>query len=214
MRGLYLIADYGLLPRDRLLARVDAALGAGVRVLQARAKDGSQAERRQLVRDLAGMCRGYGIPLIVNDDLDLAAAVGAAGVHLGRDDADPAQARRRLGEDALVGVSCYNDLGRAEAAEASGASYVAFGSFYPSGVKPQAIQARPKLLRQARQQLHIPICAIGGITPDNAAPLLAAGADMVAVISAVLLAPDPADAARRLANLFAPEGRARGQGDP
>jgi thiamine-phosphate pyrophosphorylase len=141
------------------------------------------------------------MPLIVNDDVELAAGIGAAGVHLGEDDADIAAARSRLGNGAIIGVSCYDSLERARDLAAAGADYLAFGAFFPSPTKPQARRATPDLLRAARA-FGKPLVAIGGITPDNAADLIAAGADFVAVVSGVFGQPDVTDAARRYASLF------------
>ncbi len=146
-----------------------------------------------------------GIPLIVNDDVELAAAVGAAGVHLGRDDAALQAARTRLGAEAIIGISCYNDLQRARQAAQAGADYVAFGRFYPSHSKPQAVLAEPALLSQATTELALPVVAIGGITPANGRALLAAGASMLAAIHGVFGQPDITAAARRYADLFMEE---------
>ena len=142
------------------------------------------------VVSLAALCRRQGIPLIVNDDVELAATVGAAGVHLGRDDASPQTARVRLGADAIIGVSCYNDLQRARQARQAGADYVAFGRFYPSRSKPEAVPADPGLLTRAATELAIPAVAIGGITPANGPALLAAGASLLAAIHGVFGQPD------------------------
>ncbi|HSR65937.1 MAG TPA: thiamine phosphate synthase, partial [Xanthomonadaceae bacterium] len=150
---------------------------------------------------LRALCADAGVAFIVNDDVELARATDADGVHLGEHDARPDAARARLGPDAIIGGSCYADLDRAEAAARAGASYVAFGAFFPSPTKPLARRATPELLRAAAC-LGLPRVAIGGIRPDNAAPLVAAGADLIAVISGVFAAPDPAAAARACADLF------------
>ena len=142
------------------------------------------------------------MPLIVNDDVALAAAVEAAGVHLGHNDAAPAAARDLLGPRAIIGVSCYNRLDLALAARDQGADYVAFGSFFPSSTKPLAVRADIDLLRRARRELRLPLVAIGGITPENGAVLVGAGADMLAVVTGVFGAPDPQAAARAYARLF------------
>jgi thiamine-phosphate pyrophosphorylase len=142
------------------------------------------------------------VPLIVNDDAQLAAAAGAAGVHLGSSDTPLAQARALLGGDALIGVTCGNSLDRARDAERAGAGYVSFGRFFESRTKPEAPPAELPLLGQARAALTLPICAIGGLTPDNAAPLVAAGADLIAAVGGVFGAPDVEAAARRYARLF------------
>jgi thiamine-phosphate pyrophosphorylase len=192
-RGLYLIT-----PDDadtaRLLLRVHPLL-AHVACLQYRNKSATPALRREQAAALLPLCRAAGVPLVVNDDAGLAAAIGAQGVHLGEHDGAIAPARAKLGANAIIGASCYDELARAERAAAEGASYVAFGAFHPSPTKPNARHATPRLLQDAAR-LGLPRVAIGGITPDNAQPLIAAGADLVAVISGVFDAPDPLQAAR------------------
>lgn len=157
---------------------------------------------RREAESLAALCRSFGAVFIVNDDVALACAVRADGVHLGRDDADPPNARAALGQRALVGLSCYDSLDRARRAQAANADYVAFGSFFPSRTKPHATRADVRLLRTARALLHIPIVAIGGITPENGRQLLEAGADALAVVDGLFGEPDPEFAARRYAALF------------
>lgn len=201
IRGLYAIADTGVISGDRLLDAVGQAITGGARLVQYRDKEGAGARTGQ-ARALAALCRRLGVLYIVNDDPELAAAAGADGVHIGRDDAPLAQVRERLAQGSIVGVSCYNDLGRALAAEAAGADYVAFGSFYPSATKPHAVRADLELLREARARLRLPVVAIGGITPENGARLIAAGADALAVINGVFAQPDIEAAARRYAQLF------------
>lgn len=198
LRGLYLIT-----PDEpdtaRLLARVEAVLAHAV-LLQYRNKAASDALRGVQAEALAALCERHGVPLVVNDDLALARALGA-GVHVGEHDAGVRAAREALGPGALVGASCYDDPDRARAAAAAGASYIAFGAFFPSGTKPQARRADPALLRGAAG-LGLPRVAIGGITPDNAAGLVAAGADLLAVIGGVFDAPDPPAAAQALRAMF------------
>ncbi len=203
-RGLYVLTDSTLIPDDKLVPAVAAAIAGGAVMVQYRDKSNDADKRRWEAQDLVNLCRPLGVLLIINDDVALAAAVGADGVHLGRDDGDIAAARAALGPDAIIGVSCYNDLGLAVAAQAAGADYVAFGSFYPSLVKPDAVRATPALLQQARSQLHLPLAAIGGITTANAAPLIEAGADLLAVISDVFGQNDIRAAAQRMTDLFAP----------
>jgi thiamine-phosphate pyrophosphorylase len=185
---------------------VRAALAGGARVMQYRDKQATAGQREAIARAVNVLCRAQAVPLLINDDVALAAAVGAAGVHLGRDDPDIAAARTTLGDAALIGVSCYNELGRARSAQAAGADYVAFGRFFPSRTKPQALPATPELLRAARAALKIPIVAIGGITPENGASLIAAGADALAVIEGVFNQPDIRAAAERYAQLFTHHG--------
>jgi thiamine-phosphate pyrophosphorylase len=171
-------------------------------MIQYRHKGGPPDTRRHIATDLAGICRARAIPFIVNDDAALARDVGAAGVHIGKDDGAYAEARALLGPDAIVGVSCYNSLDAAFIAAAAGASYVAFGCFFPSPTKPKAQPSDLALLRAARRDLHVPIVAIGGITPDNGAALIAAGADLLAVIHGVFGQRDPEFAARCYGALF------------
>lgn len=199
-RGLYLVtpdeADTG-----RLLARV-APLLPYATWLQYRNKQADPALRGRQARALRPLCNAGGVPLIVNDDATLAAAIGADGVHLGEHDGDIASARALLGDDAIIGVSCHDALERAQRAAAAGADYVAFGAFFPSLTKPHARRAAPSLLRDAAT-LGLPRVAIGGITPDNAPALVAAGADLIAVIGGVFDAADPPAAARACRALFA-----------
>lgn len=202
LRGLYLIADTGWLEAGRLVAAVAAALDGGGALVQYRNKVPLNALRREELAELARLCRARGVPLIVNDDIALAREVGADGVHLGRDDLTVAAARRALGAHMIIGASCYNRLDLAHAAARAGADYAAFGSFFASPTKPDAVRADPALLRRARVELGIPLAAIGGITPENGAVLLQAGADMLAVASGVFAAADPAAAARAYAPLF------------
>lgn len=203
LRGLYAVTPNALCREpERLTAAVAAALSGGARLVQYRDKAGTPAQRAALATALLALCRARGALLIINDDVALARAVGADGVHLGAGDMPVAEARRQLGESAVIGVSCANQLGRAQVAQAAGASYVAFGRFFPSTTKPDAPQAEPALLAQARAVLPIPLCAIGGVTPDNAAILVSAGADMVAAVEGVFGAPDVAAAARAYAGRF------------
>ncbi len=185
IRGVYALADTSLLAGAELMARVEAALRGGVAVVQYRDKSVDSPRRLSEAQALRALCDRYGAAFIVNDDIDLALAVGADGVHLGRDDASPAQARARLGPRALIGATCYDRLERAPAALALGADHVAFGRFFPSSTKPGEIYASVDLLRAAHASLSCPIVCIGGVRADNAAPLVAAGADALVVGSAL-----------------------------
>ena len=188
--GLYVITD-ARWPRPVALEHaVDAALRGGARVVQYRDKSDDARRRHQEAKTIARLCREWGATFIVNDDVDLAAAVAADGVHLGREDDDLAAARSALGPEALIGVSCYNELDRARRAAAAGADYLAFGSVYPSATKPDAVHAPLTLFREARRLTDRPLVAIGGINADNIATVTAAGADAVAVVDAVFAAPD------------------------
>jgi thiamine-phosphate pyrophosphorylase len=206
LRGLYAVTPEH--PGPDLAEQVGLAIAGGARVIQYRDKSSDRARRLAQAGALSVLCRAAGVLLIVNDDPALAAAVGADGVHLGRDDGDPAQARHRLGPRAIIGVSCYNHLDLGLAAQEAGADYIAFGSFFPSVTKPGAVRAEPDLLRQARAALSLPLVAIGGITPQNGAALIAAGADLLAVVSGVFAGPDPKAAAAAYTQLFATQSEA------
>jgi thiamine-phosphate pyrophosphorylase len=200
--GLYAITDSRLIPGGMLIEQVSLAIDGGAVLIQYRNKHLSREKRGREAQALATLCREREIPLIINDDIELAVACGAAGVHLGQDDAPVSQARRRLGPRAMIGVSCYNQMERARAAARADASYVAFGRFFPSTTKPGAVPALPALLTQARREINLPIVAIGGITPENGAGLIHAGADLLAVIHGVFGQPDIRAAAQAYAALF------------
>jgi thiamine-phosphate pyrophosphorylase len=196
---------YALTPQcadtGRLLAMVEAALRGGVAAVQYREKTGDVALRHEQASELLPLCRAYHVPLLINDDLRLADLTGADGVHLGREDGSVRQARLILGPDKIIGASCYQNPDLALAAQEQGADYVAFGSFFPSSTKPDAKPAPLHLLQQV-DMLHVPVVAIGGIGADNAAALIDAGVDSIAVISALFDAPDIEAAARKLNRLF------------
>jgi len=200
-RGLYAITPEAL-DTDRLLALVRAALAGGAAAIQYRSKNAPSTLRREQARALAALCREHRAPLIVNDDIGLAQEAGADGAHLGADDGDLAVARRQLGPDMLLGASCYNRLDLAIAAKEAGADYVAFGAVFDSPTKPAAVRAPLALFAEARGAVGLPIVAIGGITPENADAVIAAGADAVAVISAVFDAPDVTARAHEFKLLF------------
>jgi thiamine-phosphate pyrophosphorylase len=198
--GLYAITPDEL-DTAALLYKVRLALLGGAGVLQYRNKIADASLRAEQAGALRRLTREFGVPLIINDDAALARHVEADGVHLGGEDGSVAEARALLGDAGIIGVSCYNRLPLAQEAVQQGADYAAFGAFFPSGVKPEAIAATPELLRQARHELNVPIVAIGGITVQNGVQLIEAGADALAVISAVFAAPDIQDAARQFADL-------------
>ena len=181
-RGLYAItkADKAA---DELISDVAAAIRGGAVVVQYR--DKKPADPVFVARELIKVCHRHNVPLIINDDMELAVLSKADGVHLGKDDVDLVEARRHLGREAIIGVSCYNSLERALTAQVLGASYVAFGRFFPSNSKPLAAPAELTTLIEAKNQLRIPIVAIGGILPENGGQVLAAGADLLAVIGGV-----------------------------
>ncbi len=201
IKGLYAItpdsADTPL-----LLCEVRAALQGGARVLQYRNKSAGSTLRLQQAQALRQLTREFDATFIINDDAQLAARVDADGVHLGGDDGGVEAARALLGNAKIIGVSCYNRESLALAAVRAGADYVAFGAFFPSGVKPQAVRAEPQLLAWAKGELALPVVAIGGITVQNGAVLIEAGADALAVITALWDAADIEQAAREFSNLF------------
>lgn len=201
IRGLYAITPDSTDTED-LLRRVRQALSGGARVLQYRNKSADAALRLVQASALRKLTREFAAPFIVNDDVGLAAQVDADGVHLGAADANPETARAALGKHKIVGISCYNRLSLAREAVAGGADYVAFGAFFPSSVKPAAVKADIALLQQARAELHLPLVAIGGITVQNGAALVRAGADALAVISALFDARDIAASAQEFSGLF------------
>ena len=190
---------------DVLVRKVGQALRGGASVVQYRNKTAGPELRRAQGRALAALCRAAGAPFIVNDDLALALALDADGVHLGGDDGDLAEARRRLGQGKLLGASCYNRIELAEAAAQAGVDYLAFGSVFSSGTKPGAVRAPLALFAEARRSFALPLVAIGGITLENAPQVFAAGADAVAVISAVFDAGDIAERAAGFTRLHQPQ---------
>jgi thiamine-phosphate pyrophosphorylase len=201
LRGLYAVTP-DLADTRELVARVLAAIDGGAVAIQYRNKTATNAQRLEQATALADACRGRAL-YIVNDDPVLAASVGADGVHVGEHDGGIAAARSIVGEGAIIGVSCYDDLALARTCAVECADYIAFGSFFPSRSKPSARRAAMSLLRDA-QSLHVPLVAIGGITAGNAASLFAAGASAVAVIADVFdhdRLSDITQAARRLAEL-------------
>jgi thiamine-phosphate pyrophosphorylase len=212
LRGLYAIT-----PETEDLARLVAlarcAIDGGARLVQYRTKRLPARARLRQAQALLDLCRGLGVPLIVNDDLDLAIGIAADGVHLGRDDGDPRDARARL-PDAILGVSCYDDPGRALAAAEAGADYVGIGSVFPSATKPLAVRSGLAAIAEVKRRSPVPVAAIGGITPANAAQAVAAGADMLAVISSLFDAPDVTAAARALSRPFDTEAHSHVRTQP
>lgn len=205
-RGLYAIADTGWIGPDRFIAAVRGAIEGGAAAVQLRDKQEMLNPDARLLNDLLIVCRKHAVPLIINDNPVLAAKVGADGVHVGQTDhsagPDVKIIRSLLGPHAVIGVSCHNDLDSALAAVAGGADYVAFGRFFASQTKPDAPAASLETLRTARRLLDVPIVAIGGITPDNGARLLEAGADWLAVIAGIFAQPDPRAAAAQYRTLI------------
>lgn len=202
MRGLYLITDETLTPYDRLEEFLLPTLQNGARLVQLRDKTASDETLVEVAMQIKALCRRHHALFIVNDRIDLAREVDADGLHIGRDDEEFALARRVMGKNKLIGVSCYGDLFRAKEFEHRGADYVAFGSFFPSTTKPNAPTIHADLLMDAKRMLKIPVCAIGGITAENADGLIRRGADMTAVISDVWQADDIGARCRQYKELF------------
>ena len=201
LRGLYAITPDET-DTARLLALTERVLAGKPALLQYRNKLAGPALRRAQALALLERCRAADVPLLINDDLALALEIGADGAHLGRDDGEPAAARRALGASRILGVTCYADWARASAAAEAGVNYLAFGAIFPSATKPHAPSAPLALISRARRELKLPVAAIGGITLANAAQVLAAGADLLAVVSDVFGAEDPAARAAAYRALF------------
>lgn len=200
LSGLYAIVNVDEKTADNIRLNVEEAIKGGARVIQYRDKTGTP--QPSLAQRLLNLCHAYDIPLIINDDIDLASAIHADGVHLGRRDQAIDEARQTLGGNAIIGVSCYDSLARAIDAQEKGATYVAFGRFFPSKSKPHATPVDKSILHRAKTTMHIPLVAIGGITPQNGTELLEAGADLLAVIEGIFGAPAPRQAANRYLALF------------
>ena len=202
LRGVYAITDETLLAGPALFTAVELALQAGLALLQYRNKTADWNSRCAEAKQLLQLCHRYDTPLLINDDVALCLEVGADGVHLGQSDSKLEAARRQLGDNAIIGITCHSDLSLAMRAEAAGAGYVAFGRFFPSLTKPNAPPASLDILQQARAQLTIPIVAIGGINTENGQALVTAGADMLAVIHSLFASLDVAATTNALNALF------------
>lgn len=201
MKGLYLVTpDWD--DTDKLLAATEQGLLGGASLLQYRHKTANDELQQEQASALLALCRRYRVPFIINDHLALCDMLDADGLHVGGTDASVAAVRTLLGKDKIIGASCYGDLELARQSAAAGASYVAFGGFYPSRVKKYAVTTQPDILTRARAELSLPFCVIGGMTVDNAKPLVALGADMVAAISSVYAADDQRTAAADFDRLF------------
>lgn len=198
-RGLYAITQCENNPTDVIFEQVEAAIRGGVVIVQYRDKNPKDA--LYAARELLKICHRHNVPLIINDDVELAAQSNADGIHLGKDDNDIIEARRRLGDAAIIGVSCYNSVERAVAAQSLGATYVAFGRFFPSSSKPLAASVNIETLHKAKTLIQLPIVAIGGILPENGGQLLKAGADLLAAIGGIFDA-DPEQSALFYQHLF------------
>jgi thiamine-phosphate pyrophosphorylase len=201
-RGLYVITDAKLTAGDKLLAKVELALKGGAVMVQYRNKTANFDQRLKEAQSLVELCGKYDVPLIINDDVDLARRVNASGVHLGASDSDIGSARDILGPSAIIGASCYNQMNLAHKAVAEGASYVAFGRFFKSSTKPDAVQADLSLIAKAKQELQVPVVAIGGINLDNVKTLVEYGVDMAAVVGGVFGNEDTINVALSFENAF------------
>jgi thiamine-phosphate pyrophosphorylase len=202
LRGLYAITDDHLIPEERFSQAVELALQGGAKIIQYRDKSSNQQKRLQQASTLNALCKQYQAVCIINDDIELTKAVNADGVHLGKDDALISQARQQLGKNAIIGISCYNDLKLAIAAEKNSADYVAFGAMFSSPTKPDAVIAGPDIISRAKKQLSVPVCAIGGITDKNIHQLVQQQSDMAAVISSLFAADDIKQRAKLLSQHF------------
>jgi len=201
MKGLYLVTpDWN--DTDKLIAATEQAIEGGATLLQYRHKTASEALRLEQASALLALCRRLQVPLIINDHLDLCERIDADGIHVGGTDASVADVRTGIGKEKIVGASCYGDLQLARDAAKAGASYVAFGGFYPSLVKKYAVTTPPSIITQALSELSIPLCVIGGMTPQNSRPLIELGAHSVAAISSVYAASDHRSAATEFASMF------------
>ena len=203
LKGLYVITDKKLIPRDRFIETVEKAIQGGAKIIQLREKDTPEEEIIRLGKELLKITRKYGIPLIINDSPKLAVEVGADGVHLGKDDPGIIEARRLLGSEVIIGVSCYGEIERGLRVEREGADYLAFGTPFFTPTKPDRKPTPLEVLKEAKRKIKtIPIFAIGGITKENAQSVLETGVDGIAVITAVFSSPNPEEAARSLAEFF------------
>lgn len=199
--GLYAITDCENITTDDLLVKTTQILETGIALLQYRNKTKDKQQKKILAKKLQSLCTRYDTPFIVNDDIALAKEINADGVHLGKDDIDINIARQQLGNK-IIGISCYNDYDRAFTAKQNGADYIAFGAFFPSPTKPNAVKAEINLITKAKKELSIPVVAIGGITPENGEALVNAGVNFLAVISRLYLTSNTTEAAVAYNNLF------------
>lgn len=202
IKGLYAISHHDALSREKLMADTLALLKGGTRIFQFRDKLSNTAEKQARALLLKKLCSQYHCLFIINDDVDLALEIDADGVHLGQEDASLPEARKRLGENKIIGQSCHNSLELALQAQQQGADYVALGRFFASKTKATAAQAEIGIIHQVKQQCQIPVVAIGGITLDNASSLITAGADALAVIADLLTQENIEDHARCYQDLF------------
>ena len=202
LKGLYAITDENLIAEEAFSEAIESALLGGARIIQYRDKSANQKKRLHQATVLRALCTQYQATCIINDDIDLAKTVNADGIHLGKDDTELSYARQVLGNDAIIGISCYNDIELALAAEKNSADYIAFGTMFSSTTKPDAVIATPAIISLAKQKVNIPVCAIGGITEDNIQQLIRHHTDMAAVISSLFAASDIENTANTLSQHF------------
>jgi thiamine-phosphate pyrophosphorylase len=202
LRGLYAITDEKLIAPDEFSNTLERTLLGGTTIIQYRDKSKDSSKRLEQASLLKALCETHGAALIINDDIELAESVAAHGVHLGKDDSSIDEARKMLGENAIIGISCYNQLHKALEAEQAGADYVAFGTMFASPTKPAAVTAGTDLITEAKKQLSIPVCAIGGIDISNVEDVVNAGADMTALISGLFATQNIQSTARQISELF------------
>lgn len=203
LKGLYIITDSKLILRESFIKTVELALKGGAKIVQLREKERTEAEIIELGKQLLEVTKKYNVPLIINDSPELTKEIGADGVHLGEHDPEIENARELLGDDSIIGVSCYSDLNRGINAEKLGADYVAFGTPYSTPTKPGRIPTPFETLIEAKKKIKtIPIFAIGGIYPENVKDVLATGVDGIAAITSIFKSSDPEENARKLACLF------------
>jgi len=200
--GLYAITDASLIAEKKFNQTIEQALAGGVKIIQYRDKSKNTEKRYRQAHDLKHLCDQYNATFIINDDIDLTKTIDADGVHIGSSDRSYKTARETLGEDKIIGVSCYNQFELAQQAQQQGANYVAFGRFFSSSIKPDAVIASTELLIRAKQELSIPVCAIGGITLNNSDLLIKTGADMLAVITAVFSSANIESTCQKFCNYF------------
>jgi len=202
LRGLYAITNGSFGEKKKWLSDIENAIKGGVKIIQYRSKTNDEEFEIRRAGLLKRLCEKHNCILIINDNAVLAKKINADGLHVGKNDISINKAKKILGENSIIGVSCYNDLGRARSAEKNNASYVAFGSFFQSMTKPDAVSADIKILKRAKSELGIPICAIGGINRENAKDVINAGVDMIALMSGIFLVSDINHEARHISSLF------------
>jgi thiamine-phosphate pyrophosphorylase len=202
IHGLYVITDQRMISPKRFSAKIRQALEGGVRVMQYRDKSQQHELRWEQAQELVKLCREYNAISIINDDIELTKVVGADGVHIGAEDDDVLYAREQLGENKIIGVSCYADIGLAKKVILESADYVAFGSIFSSSTKPQAPVAGLDVLRGAKNELSVPVVAIGGINLNNMADVVATGVDAISIISGVFANEAVTSSAQQFSTFF------------